>query len=329
LKAVLCKAFGSPEALAIENVPAPAVGDNQVGIAVYAAGLNFPDILLVEGKYQGRPPLPFSPGLEVAGVVTQMGSSVGSFAIGQRVVASTGGHGGFAEDIAVDADRVYPISDALSFEAAAAVPVTYSAAYHALVDRGRLKAGEWLLVHGAGSGVGLCAVELGKHLGARVIAAAGSPEKLVAARRYGADELLNYHELPEFSDKVKEITGADGADVIFDPVGGEVFGESTRCINWRGRLLVVGFASGVIPQLAVNRALLKGCDVVGVFNGAFMKREPRDSRANYETLLRWVELGKLRPLISQRFPLDRIAEAMAMLSSRKVIGKVIINVRAA
>jgi NADPH2:quinone reductase len=257
----------------------------------------------------------------------EVGSSVRSLTVGQRVAASTGGYGGFAEEVVVNERSAFAIDDGVGLAVAAGFPVTYGAAYHALVDRGNLKPGEWLLVLGAGSGVGLNAIELGKHLGAKVIAVAGSSAKLAAARKYGADHLINYVEEPTFRHRVREITGTDGADVIFDPVGGNAFDESLRCINWGGRLLVVGFASGRIPNCPANLALLKGCQVVGVFNGAFIKRHPEQHRSNLETVLRWIERGRLAPLISKRLKLDNVAEAMREMSSRKLIGKVVLEVR--
>jgi NADPH2:quinone reductase len=327
MRAVLCREFGPPEGLIVDQISTPVLEHDQVRLKVHYAGLNFPDILLVTGNYQAKPKFPFVPGLEVSGTVTEVGASVKSLKIGQRVAASTGGFGGFAEEVVINERSAFEISDGIGLAVAAGVPVTYGAAYHALVDRGNIKPGEWLLVLGAGSGVGLNAVELGKHLGAKVIAVAGSMEKLTVARKYGADHLINYMDQPSFRHRVREITGTDGADVIFDPVGGDAFDESLRCINWGGRLLVVGFASGRIPQCPANLALLKGCQIVGVFNGAFIKRYPERHRSNLETILRWIERGRIAPLISKRFKLENVAEAMREMSSRKLVGKVVIEVR--
>jgi NADPH2:quinone reductase len=274
---------------------------------VHYAGLNFPDILLVTGGYQSKPVFPFIPGLEVSGIITEVGTSVCSLGVGQRVVASTGGYGGFAEQVVVNETSAFALSDRVGLATAAGFPVTYGAAYHALVDRANIRPGEWLLVLGSGSGVGLNAVELGKHLGARVIAVASSPAKLSAARKFGADELINYSEEPLFRRRVKEITGGDGADVIFDPVGGD--------------------ASGRIPQCPANLALLKGCQIVGVFNGAFIQRYPEQHRSNQETILRWIEGGDLAPLISKTFQFDKVADAMREMSERKLIGKAVIEIR--
>ena len=325
MKAVLCKAFGPPESLVIEEVPSPKVGPKDVRIAVHAAGLNFPDTLIIEGKYQFKPPFPFSPGMEVGGVVLEVGSEVTLVKPGQRVTASTG-NGAFAEEAVAPEQNVHPIPDSMDFAAAAAFPVTYGTTYHALVDRANLQPGEWLLVHGAGGGVGLNAVELGKLMGARVIATAGSPEKLKLAQSYGAEAIIDYSK-EKIRDRVKEITGGHGADVIYDPVGGDVFDESMRCIAWEGRLLVIGFASGRIPQLPANLVLLKGCEVVGVFWGSFAQREPMRNRANFATMLQWFADGKLKPHVSSSFGLDEVPQAMRALLARKVTGKAVIRVR--
>ena len=327
MKAVLCKAFGPPESLVVEETPVPKAGAKDVLIAVHAAGLNFPDTLIIQGKYQFKPPFPFSPGMEVAGVVEAVGPDVTLVKPGDRVMASTG-HGGFAEVALAPEQSVHRIPDTMDFASAAAFPITYGTTYHALVDRAHLAAGEWLLVHGAGGGVGLNAVELGRHLGARVIATAGSDEKLKLAQEYGAEFVINYsHE--KIRDKVKEITGGAGADVIYDPVGGDVFDESMRCIAWEGRLLVVGFASGRIPELPANLVLLKGCEVVGVFWGSFATRDPARNRANIATMFQWYEAGRLKPHVSATFPLDQVPQAMQALLARKISGKAVIAVRTA
>jgi len=325
MKAVLCKAYGPPESLVVEETAAPAVGKKQVKIAVHAAGLNFPDTLIIQGKYQFKPPFPFSPGMEIGGVVSEVGPEVTLVKPGDRVMASTG-NGGFAEEAVAPEQAVYRIPDSMDFASAAAFPITYGTTYHALIDRAQMKPGEWLLVHGAGGGVGLNAVEMGKLLGARVIATAGSDEKLQVAKQYGADHLINYSN-EKVRDRVKEITGGNGADVIYDPVGGDVFDESMRCIAWEGRLLVIGFASGRIPQLPVNLVLLKGCEVVGVFWGSFTAREPDRNRANFATMLKWYAEGKLKPHVSATYSLDQVPQAMQALLDRKIAGKAVITVR--
>jgi NADPH2:quinone reductase len=327
MKAVLCKAFGPPESLVVEDVAAPEPGKRQVRIAVRAAGLNFPDTLMIAGKYQVKPPFPFAPGAECAGVVVAVGEGVSSVKPGDRVMAMTG-WGAMAEQAVVAEQGVFRIPDSMSFVQAAGFVVTYGTVYHALVDRARLKPGEVLLVHGAAGGVGLNAVEIGKCLGATVIATAGSDDKLKLAADYGADHLINYRA-GEFRDKVKELTGGRGADVIFDPVGGDVFDQSLRCINWGGRLLVIGFASGRIPEAPANLILLKSIDLVGVFWGAFAQRDPARNRANFETMLRWFGEGRLKPHVSKTFALDQVPAAMRFLLSREATGKVVITVGAA
>lgn len=327
MKAVLCKAFGPPENLVLEEAPGPKPKEKEVLIAVHAAGLNFPDTLIIQGKYQFKPPFPFSPGMEVAGVIEAVGSGVTLVKPGDRVMASTG-HGGFAEQVTANEQSVHRIPDSMDFVSAAGFPITYGTTYHALVDRAHLKAGEWLLVHGAGGGVGLNAVELGRRLGARVIATAGSDEKLELARTYGAEFLVNYSR-EKIRDKVKEITGGAGADVIYDPVGGDVFDESMRCIAWEGRLLVIGFASGRIPELPANLVLLKGCEVVGVFWGSFATRDPAHNRANIATMLDWFDAGQIKPHVSATFGLNEVPAAMQALLARKVTGKAVIRVRPA
>ncbi len=325
MKAVLCKAYGPPESLVLEDVPSAPLGPKDVRVAVHSAGLNFPDTLIIAGTYQFKPAFPFSPGMEAGGVVLEVGPEVKSIKVGQRVMAS-GGHGAFAEEVVVPESKVYALPDKVTYDQAAAFPVTYGTTYHALVDRGHLKKGEWLLVHGATGGVGLNAVELGKLLGARVIATGGSDEKLEIAKKYGAEFVINYSK-EKIRDRVKEITDGHCADVIYDPVGGDVFDESLRSIAWDGRLLVIGFASGRIPEAKANLILLKSCQVVGVFWGAFAAREPETARKEFEMLLNWCAEGKLNPHISHTFPLDKVPEAMKTLLARKVVGKAVIKVR--
>jgi NADPH2:quinone reductase len=310
-------------------LPDPVPGPDQVLIEGCYAGINFPDILMVAGTYQGCPPLPFAPGMETAGHVKRVGSNVTGFAVGDTVLARTGGSGAFAELATAHKDDVFHAPASLPLEKAAGFPVGYGSTYHALFDRGRLMPGERLLVLGAGGGTGLNAVELGKAAGAYVIAAAGSDEKLRAAKHYGADAVINYRELPNFRDRVKELVGGDGADVVFDPVGGDAFDESLHCIAWGGRILVFGFASGRIPRCPTNLLLVKGCDLVGVFTGAFAKRTPGKSRANMERMLSWIAEGKLNPMTPTLYSLEQVPQAMEHLLERKLTGKAVVQLKAA
>lgn len=325
MKAVLCKEFGSASSLVLEETTDPVAKANEVVLDIHAAGVNFPDTLIIEGKYQIKPPFPFSPGGEAAGVIASLGDKVSHLKPGDRVMGLTG-YGSFAEKIAVDASRILPIPKNMDFVTAAGFSMTYGTSMHALKQRADLKPGETLLVLGASGGVGLAAVEIGKAMGARVIAAASSAEKLEVARAAGADELINYTEV-SLKDAVKELTKGQGADVIYDPVGGDLFDQAVRSINWKGRLLVVGFASGRIPEFPVNLALLKGSSIVGVFWGAFAAREPQTNRENFEELFAWFSEGKLKPLVSEKFRLDQYEDALNILTSRKAVGKVVVEVR--
>ena len=325
MKAVLCKAFGPAETLVLEEIASPEAKKNEVLLQVHAAGVNFPDTLIIEGKYQFKPPFPFSPGGEAAGVVTAVGEKVSHLKVGDRVMALTG-WGSFAEEVAVPGYNVMPIPPSMDFASAAAFGMTYGTSMHALKQRANLQPGETLLILGASGGVGLAAVEIGKAMGAKVIAAASSAEKLEAAKAAGADELINYSE-SNLKDEVKRLTGGQGADVIYDPVGGDLFDAAIRSIAWNGRLLVVGFASGRIPELPVNLTLLKGAAVVGVFWGSFAQRQPQDNAANFQQLFAWHAEGKLKPLVSQTFPLEQAAEAINTLGQRKAVGKVVVTVR--
>jgi|TARA_R100000005_G_scaffold93927_1_gene70587 NADPH2:quinone reductase len=325
MKALVCKEFGDPDILVMEDVPEPKVTKGMVKIEVHSVGLNFPDTLMVAGKYQFKPPFPFSPGMESSGIVTEVGEGVTNVAVGDRVMANHG-VGGFAEYVLAPEQNTYKIPDNMPYDQAAGFPVTYGTTYHGLVDRGRLQPGEVLLVHGAAGGVGLNAVELGKALGATVIGTVGSDEKMDIVRQYGADHVINYSK-ENIRDRVKELTGDKGADVIYDAVGGDAFDQSMRCINWDGRLLVIGFASGRIAELKTNLVLLKGCSVIGVFWGEWTRRYPEKNRANFITMLDMVKEGKLKPHVSMHFPLEKGAEAMKALLSRKSTGKVIITVK--
>jgi NADPH2:quinone reductase len=325
MKAVICREFGPPESLELEDVPDPQPGDGQILIDVYAAGLNFPDVLQIAGKYQFQPPFPFTPGAEVAGVVASVGAKVTGIKPGDRVMGMPG-IGGMAERVVVTSDSINPMPAGMDFATASGFELAYGTSYHALKQRAQLQSGETLLVLGASGGVGLAAVEIGKAFGARVIAAAGSDEKLQIAKSRGADVLLNYGQA-NLKDKMKELTGGKGADVIYDPVGGDLFDQATRSINWKGRLLIVGFASGTIPKYPVNLALLKGCSIVGVFWGDFKRREPEAYRQNCQELRTLFEQGQLKPLVSQEFPLAQYAAALNLFVHRQAVGKVVLRVR--
>ena len=325
MKAVLCKTLGPARNLVLEDVASPLPKKNEILLDVQAAGVNFPDTLIIEGKYQFQPPLPFSPGGEAAGVVAAVGEKAGAFKVGDRVMALTG-WGAFAEQVAVPFYNVLPIPASMDFTTAAAFGMTYGTSMHALRQRGQLQAGETLLVLGASGGVGLAAVEIGKAMGARVIAAASSAEKLAVAKAAGADELIDYSQA-SLREEIKRLTGGQGVDVIYDPVGGELFEQAVRGLAWNGRLLVVGFASGNIPQLAANLVLLKGAAVLGVFWGAFAQRQPEDNAANFRQLFAWHAEGKLKPLVSQTYPLGEAGAAIEKLGQRQAVGKLVVLAR--
>ncbi|AVH36353.1 NADPH:quinone oxidoreductase [Pseudomonas monteilii] len=322
MKAVLCKTLGPARNLVLEDVASPLPKKNEILLDVQAAGVNFPDTLIIEGKYQFQPPLPFSPGGEAAGVVAAVGEKAGAFKVGDRVMALTG-WGAFAEQVAVPFYNVLPIPVSMDFTTAAAFGMTYGTSMHALRQRGQLQAAETLLVLGASGGVGLAAVEIGKAMGARVIAAASSAEKLAVAKAAGADELIDYSQA-SLRDEIKRLSGGQGVDVIYDPVGGELFEQAVRGLAWNGRLLVVGFASGTIPQLAANLVLLKGAAVLGVFWGAFAQRQPEDNAANFRQLFAWHAEGKLKPLVSQTYPLAEAGAAIEKLGQRQAVGKLVV-----
>ena len=325
MKAMVCKAYGPPESLVLADLETPPVGDDEVRVEVHAAGANFPDTLIIQGKYQYKPDFPFAPGGEAAGIVLEVGANVSHVKPGDRVL-SMSVYGSFAEECIAPADRVFPIPDALDFVTASGMGITYGTTAHALIDRADLQPGETLLVHGASGGVGLTAVEIGKAMGARVIGTGGSDEKLKVVLDHGADHVINY-TTGEFKDEVKALTGGDGADVIYDPVGGDVFDQSLRCINWNGRLLVVGFASGRIPQAPANLALLKGCAIVGVFWGSFSARDPEANRRHFERIFDWWREGAIKPHVSHTFALEQAADALNALLERKVVGKAVVKVR--
>src|SRR3954465_4216679 len=323
MKAVLCKAYGPPESLVVEDVLSPEPGPGEVVVSVKAASVNFPDVLIIQNKYQFKPQLPFSPGSEVAGVVKTIGDGVTTVKPGDRVMAFTT-YGAFAEEVKTEAKRLLPLPLGMDFTHAAAFGLTYATSDHALRDRGQLASGETLLVLGAAGGVGLAAIEISKALGARVIAAASTDDKLAVCREHGADDAINY-VAEDLRDRVKAITGDGGVDVVYDPVGGAYTEPALRSLAWRGRLLVVGFAAGEIPKIPLNLTLLKGCSIVGVFWGEFVKREPVRFAAVMKQLAEWYQAGKLNPYVSETMPLDRAAEALTMMSSRKVKGKLVLT----
>lgn len=324
MKAIVCKTYGPPEDLVLEEIDNPIAADNEAIVEVYSASLNFPDGLQIQGKYQFQPPMPFTPGSEVGGIIKSIGSGLDGFAVGDRVMA-TPGIGGLAEQVAVNADGLRKIPDSMDFKTAAGFAMIYTTSYYALKQRAQLQAGETLLVLGASGGVGLAAVELGKLMGARVIAAASSDEKLEFVNRLQPDALLNYGD-GELKERVKELTGGKGADVIYDPVGGDLFDQSCRCINWNGRLLVVGFTSGRIPEYKANLALLKGSSMVGVFLGRFRKEEPAEYEKNFRELLEMYDAGKLKPIVTESFPMENFVDAFNVFTERKVMGKVTLEI---
>jgi len=323
MRAVVVREWTEPKDLKVESLPVRDPEAGEVRIAVHAAGLNFADTLMVQGKYQEKPPFPFSPGSEASGEIEAVGAGVTNVKEGDRVMALTG-HGGFAERCVVDASRVLPIPDTMGFTDAAAFPVAYGTSHVALRHRGNLRPDETLLVHGAAGGVGLTAVQIGKVIGARVIATARGKEKLAIAQANGAKDTIDYSE-EDVRARVLELTDGKGANVIYDPVGGDIFDASLRCIAWEGRLLVIGFAAGRIPQAPANYLLLKNASAVGVFWGAYMKNDPSVIHRSFEELLGWYADGLLSPHISATFDLDDTPAAMDMLLSRKSTGKIVVT----
>ena len=323
MRALVCKEWGPIEDLSVEEVPDPEAGPGSVVIDVKAAGVNFPDALIVQGLYQYKPPLPFSPGSEVAGIVSEIGEGVTHLSIGDRVTAVTV-WGGFAEKLLVeDARRCIPVPDGLDMATASAFVMAYSTSYHALVDRADQQPGEKLLVLGAAGGVGLAAVEIGKALGLEVTAAASTDEKLAICIEHGADHTINYVN-EDLKEAAKRISGG-GFDIVYDPVGGDYTEQALRATGWKGRLLVVGFAAGEIPSIPLNLTLLKGCDIRGVFWGSFLEREPAANATNLEALMGMFAAGTIRPYISARYTLETTADAIRYLADRKASGKVIIE----
>jgi len=324
MKALVCRAFGSIESLAVEDLPDPTPLAGQVVVGVRACGVNFPDVLIVQGKYQFKPTPPFSPGGEVAGVVEAVGSGVTGLRVGDRVIAIAA-WGGMAEKLAADASQVLPIPDGVDFVTASCVASAHGTTLYALRDRAKLQAGETLLVLGASGGLGLAAVQIGKRMGARVIAAASSPEKLETCRKHGADLLVDYAK-EDLKARVKAMTDGAGANVVYDPVGGSATEAALRAIAWEGRLLVLGFTAGEIPKIAANLVLLKGCSVVGVYWGMSVMRNPAHGRAILEEILGWLKDGSLRPHVHVRVPLSRSLDALRAIEERRVQGKAVVVV---
>ena len=322
MKALLCREYGPIDRLRVEEVPSPRAGPNEVVVEVRASSLNFPDALLVQGLYQVKPPLPFSPGMELAGVVTQVGAGVRDLALGDRVIASPG-RGGFAQECLVPAERVARLPEGMDYETGSAFMLTYCTSLHALQDCGHLAPGETLVVLGAAGGVGSSAIEIGKALGARVIAAASSDDKLAFCKELGADETIDYQSA-DLRQRILDLTGGKGADVVYDPVGGAHTEAALRATGWHGRLLVIGFASGVIPQVKLNLALLKERSLIGVYWGDWVQRDPAAQRRNAEQLAAWFAQGRIKPAVSERVALADAPAAMARLLERKVKGKVVV-----
>ncbi len=325
MKAVVCKAYGPPESLVLEEVEPPRPGKGQVVISVRAAGLNFPDTLFLAGKYQIKPPLPFSPGIEVAGVVKEIGEGVDTVRVGDRVIALVD-YGGFAEMVLTEATQLFAMPKEMDFPLASALVVAYGTSYYALKDRGHLQPGETLLVLGAGGGVGLSAIELGKVMGARVIAAASTEEKLALCKQQGADELINY-ATQDLRERVKELTNGNGVDVIYDPVGGNYSEAALRSMAWGGRFLVIGFTTGDIARIPLNLVLLKSCSIVGVFFWASLTiHEPALHQEHVRQLCSWWQAGKIKPLIGATYPLHRATDALNDMQKRKAKGKLVLVV---
>jgi NADPH:quinone reductase len=326
MKAVLCKEWGLPETLVVEDVPSPVVGAGEVLIEVHAAGVNFPDALIIQKKYQFVPELPFSPGGEVAGVVSKIGEGVKHVKLGDRVIGSAT-WGGYAQELVVKAERVVPIPAQMDFVTASAFVLAYGTSLHALKDRAKLAAGETLLVLGAAGGVGIAAVEIGKAMGARVIACASSDDKLALCKAQGADETINY-ATEDLRERIKALTGGKGPNVIYDPVGGAYSEQAFRSIAWEGRHLVVGFAAGEIPKIALNLTLLKSADIVGVFWGAFLQRDVKVAQQHLADLFALYLSGKVKPPVTETYPLSKASVALRDVMERRVKGKVVILPRA-
>jgi NADPH2:quinone reductase len=331
MKAALCTHYGPPEELELRDIPSPAAGKGQVVVSVKACGVNFPDVLLIQDKYQFKPALPFPPGGEVAGIVKEVGEGVTNVKPGDRVAVSMG-NGGFAEEVVADTRRCLIVPPNVDFDVASSFIVTYGTSWHALKDRADLKKGENLVVLGAAGGVGLSACEIGKAMGARVIAGASTQEKVDLAKKHGADDGFVYPPVPlsrdqqkQMTEDIKRLTGGNGADVLYDPVGDDYAEPGLRAMNWNGRYLVIGFAAGNIPKVPLNLTLLKGCQIVGVFWGAATMRDPKHAHESLQEVLRLIGEGKLKPHVSAKFPLARAGEAIRLLMDRKATGKVVVT----
>ena len=324
MKAVLCESFGPAENLTLADIEAPQLLPGHVIVEIRACALNFPDVLMIEGKYQSLPPFPFTPGGEFAGVVSEVANDIQNWRVGDEVFGACG-HGAMAEQICVSAKSLRAKPQSMGFAQASGISTTYGTSYYALKQRANLQTGETLLVLGAAGGVGLAAVELGKAMGARVIAAASSPEKLQIAQQAGADNLIDYSD-GELKEKVKSLTEGKGADVIYDPVGGPMFDQCMRCINWGGRVLIVGFVGGDIPKVPTNLILLKSCQVVGVFYGAFSGRFPAENQQNFVEIIDMFSNGNLKALVGGEYVLNDYVNALNCLSQRRAVGKIVVNI---
>jgi len=324
MRAVVCKTWGPPESLVIEDLPDLVPEPGKVVVGVRAAGINFPDVLMIQNKYQNKPPLPFIPGGEASGVIAAIGAGVRNWAVGDRCMVNIV-YGTFAEQVMVEPDRLFPIPRGMDNVQAAALLIAHGTACHALCDRGRLRAGETVLVLGAAGGVGLAAVEVAKAMGATVIACASNAEKLAVCRAHGADHAIDYTR-EDLRAAVKAITNGRGLDVVVDPVGGRSSELALRDMAWGGRFLVIGFASGEIPKVALNLALIKGCELIGVRVGVFSTRDPAGYRANLARLARWFEDGRIKPHVSATYPMERVAEALEAMAQRAVSGKIVLTI---
>ncbi|HYC05421.1 MAG TPA: NADPH:quinone oxidoreductase family protein [Azospirillaceae bacterium] len=322
MKAVVCADWGPAESLSIQELPSPPLGAGQVRVKVHACGVNFADTLMIQGKYQVRPERPFSPGIEIAGEIAEVAEGVAHLKPGMRVMGLAN-HGGFAEEVVTHAGTVLPMPPGMDFTTAAGFPVVYGTSHLALAHRGRLKVGETLLVFGAAGGVGLAAVEIGKKMGARVIACASTPEKLEVAKAHGADELIDYSK----EDVVARVKALGGADVVYDPVGGSAFEAALKVTKFEGRILIIGFAGGTIPQIPANILLVKNIEAIGVLWGNYTQLAPKILQGSLTQLLGWYAEGALKPHVSETFPLERAADALNALSGRKSTGKVVVTVR--
>jgi NADPH:quinone reductase len=323
MKALLCKQFGPIDDLVFEEMPTPILAPNQLLIETKACGVNFPDTLIVQGKYQFKPVFPFAPGGEVAGIIKEIGSEVKHLKVGDKVFSLTG-HGGFAEAVVADANKTFPLPVGMDFTTAASTMYTYGTSYHALKDRAKLQSGETLLILGASGGVGLAALQLAKLMGATVIAAASTIEKLAVCTELDADYVINY-TTEDIKEKIKEITNGKGVDVVYDPVGDKYAEPAIRSLAWKGRYLVVGFAGGEIPKIPLNLALLKGASIVGVFWGMFAEKEPANSFKNFAEILEFIKTGKLKQHIHQIYSLQNSKQSLIDLANRKVVGKCVIE----